>query len=491
MTSRTTILFGPPGTGKTTALLNAVDEAMRYGVPTERIGYFAFTHRAADEAVTRAKDKFGCDKRNLPWFRTLHSAAFKLMGLRPDEVMSNNHYEEIGKALGSYIFTHQYDETMERPPPGGGLGDRALAIYALARARGVSVEQAWRESILPPTISLEDAVYFEDAVKSYKRCTGLVEFCDFMDMADGELDFEIMIIDEAQDLTRQQWEFARRIGRKARTILLAGDDDQCIFQWAGADWRMFLEFNGERRTLPRSYRLPAKIWHYANELAQRIKVRQSKQWEPRSEKGEIHFLDFQEKVPLRSGQWLLLCRNRSMMPSLVRTCRDQGVVYQWNGQWSNQSIPVRAVVDYERVRHGEALTLSQANRVIRFIPGMMPKESGRLETFNWLGMGFPFVDRLDWMTALSGLPLEEREYIRRLRRENESLSKPGRVVISSIHGSKGGESENVLLLPDCNTMTMKSMVKDPDSETRVWYVAASRAKSSLFLVNPKSRRHFS
>ena len=52
------IIFGPPGTGKTTRLLNIVEQELRIGVPPDRIAYLAFTRKAAQEAVQRACTKF-------------------------------------------------------------------------------------------------------------------------------------------------------------------------------------------------------------------------------------------------------------------------------------------------------------------------------------------------------------------------------------------------------------------------------------------------
>ena len=48
------IVLGPPGTGKTTKLLSLVESYLESGVPPDRIGYFAFTRRAAQEAIDRA-----------------------------------------------------------------------------------------------------------------------------------------------------------------------------------------------------------------------------------------------------------------------------------------------------------------------------------------------------------------------------------------------------------------------------------------------------
>ncbi len=95
-----TIVLGPPGTGKTTTLLNKVDSYLKETDP-DRIGYFAFTQKAAYEARDRAMDKFNYSEDDLPYFRTLHSLAFQKLGLKKDQVMQPRHYKDLGKKLAS------------------------------------------------------------------------------------------------------------------------------------------------------------------------------------------------------------------------------------------------------------------------------------------------------------------------------------------------------------------------------------------------------
>ena len=69
-------IFGPPGTGKTTALLNMVDDALQSGIAPMNIAFLAFTRKAANEAKERAAARFNLDpKKDLFYFRTLHSLA--------------------------------------------------------------------------------------------------------------------------------------------------------------------------------------------------------------------------------------------------------------------------------------------------------------------------------------------------------------------------------------------------------------------------------
>ena len=101
-----TIILGPPGTGKTTELLNLVDAGLQKGIEPNKIGYFSFTKKAATEAATRAADKFNLDLKNdLYNFSTLHSLAFRTLKLTKTKVMQENDYKDFGKQVS---FSNYY-----------------------------------------------------------------------------------------------------------------------------------------------------------------------------------------------------------------------------------------------------------------------------------------------------------------------------------------------------------------------------------------------
>lgn len=486
--SRTTVLFGPPGTGKTTTLLHEVDAALRSGVHPDRIAFFAFTRKAANEASERAGKLFGLQKDDLPWFRTLHSAAFRMLGLSSAEVMQASHYSELAKTLGRFTFRHSYNEDTERVPREGALGDIALSIYSLARSRMTSALNVWRTS--PGSEITENEVeWFSQSLDNYKHAYQLMDFSDFLDEIHEPLTLDLLIIDEAQDLTQQQWAFVRRIGARAKRVIIAGDDDQAIFQWAGADLKTFLSFNGDFRVLPTSYRLPQLIWQKAHEIAGTIKYRRPKEWAPRQDdQGSISYTTEYEDTNLHgSSSWLLLTRLRWQTQFFIDLCRSQGVVYQHDGIWSNQTTEIRAVISYERLRRGDKITGSRAAQVVRFIAGMSapPRQS----EVAWEDLKWPFEGRPDWMEALTALSRDEQAYIRALRSNKESLTEAGRVVISTIHGVKGGEADNVLLMSDVSKKVLDGMNEDFDAEQRVWYVGVSRAKHHLRILAPQTQRH--
>ena len=83
-------VVGPPGTGKTRRLLNEVQKYVKKGIKLNRIGYFAFTRKAANEARDRfLKVRIELTKKDIKYFQTLHSLAFNQIGLREENVMQD------------------------------------------------------------------------------------------------------------------------------------------------------------------------------------------------------------------------------------------------------------------------------------------------------------------------------------------------------------------------------------------------------------------
>ena len=97
-----TKIFGPPGSGKTTYLLETVAIELEAGTHSADIGYFAFTRKAAHEARGRAIEKFPHLNADIdfPWFRTLHSLAYSCLGVESKDLLSAKAYAEFAKRVG-------------------------------------------------------------------------------------------------------------------------------------------------------------------------------------------------------------------------------------------------------------------------------------------------------------------------------------------------------------------------------------------------------
>ncbi len=491
MKRKVTVYIGPPGTGKTFTLLREVEGAILRGVDPKKIAYMAFSKAAANDAKRRAVALLsGIVEGDLIWFRTIHSAAFKLRNLTREEVMNPKQWTEFGGLIGT-TFRGRYDPERWALFEGGTHGDKCLRVHARSIARSIGLWDEWCNST-SEELPYSAVERFRRELEDYKRSRSLLDFVDMLETDPEPLDIDVLIIDEAQDLTAQQWRWIRRMGANAKYIIIAGDDDQAIYSWAGADANLMGNFRGEYKILPVSYRLPKKIKELADGIIGRVSDRIPKNWAPRKNaNGEINWSREFSDLSLSSGKWLLLGRHHHVLKEAVESCRAQGVVYYHEGSWSNSSEEIAAVIAYEKVRAGGDVSYSEARLISSWVSDMkFPKRVPGMDRYRWDQFEWPFSDKRDWMSSLTRLPPAEREYIRALRRNKESLTAPGRVRISTIHGAKGWEEDNVSMSLDISRKVSESMLRSVDDEQRVFYVGATRAKETLHLIQPHSARAF-
>lgn len=472
-------LFGPPGTGKTTRLIETARAYIDSGVAPESIGFVSFSR----EAIKVAKRRMGAvTEAELPHFRTIHSTAYHLLDLHRDDVMQHSHLTEFGKIVGLPIGVTKTDQALWE----GGPGDRIMALHQLARARQTSLEHEWRRARVPD-LPWELVRYTADLYERFKEAQQLWDFSDMVERATGTLDVDVLFIDEAQDTSSAQWSFLRRVAGDVPEVYFAGDDDQAVYEWGGADPGQLRRFRAEEEVLPKSFRLSAPVKKVADRISARIKNRVPKTFAPRGGEGSVLWLRDIANVNLHQpGSWLLLARSNYQLRDLRDLARTQGVVYSMeDGRWSWNLPAVQAAVGYEQLRRGQEIPRSQARDVVAYWPEHVSVPMGA--TVGWADL-FPRADKTrTWMDALGAMPLRDREYVRALRRSGESLKEDGRVRISTVHGAKGAEADNVLLLTDISERVASSARVDPDAEHRVQYVGVTRAIQRLMLVQPKSQ----
>ena len=98
--------------------------------------------------------------------------------------------------------------------------------------------------------------------------------------------------------------------------------------------------------------------------------------------------------------------------------------------------------------------------------------------------------QLQWYDAFTAVSPHMKTYIRAMRRNGEDLRTKPRIKILTLHGSKGGEATNVIILQDQTRNTIKGARKSTlkrDEEQRVWYVGLTRCSKNLFLIRCKDR----
>lgn len=476
-------IFGPPGTGKTTYLLDIVDQAIRAGTPPERIAYMAFTKKAADEAANRAMLRFGLTKDQLIWFRTLHSMAFKMLGVSRDDVMQDNNYKELGYELG---FQFSETDSVSMVAAGTTLGDKVSRIESLARLRGVSLEWQWNESNYQD-VPLSSVKQWDAGLARYKASRGILDYTDMLEQFNTALDVDLFILDEAQDLSPLQWQVVHHAAANAARFIMAGDDDQCIYDWAGAAPEMFIAHAGETIVLPRSYRIPRAIQALAQEVSGSIRVRQPKQWQAREAEGLVDRVMFEDVVNIKHGSWMMLARNHYSLTRFENFVQNQGYTYMKEGHHSTSSTMSQAILAWERWRKGKQVDVKHLRALRHYMPCLEDWSPGKV----FLPIeNSPVPEGLrdrNWMDALQ-IPPRRREYVRACLANGEDLFAEPRITISTIHRAKGGEADCVILIPDLTQNPWNQL--NSDSELRVLYVALTRARETLTIVHPQSNKFY-
>ena len=486
-----TIVLGPPGTGKTTTLLNEVDKYLKQTDP-DKIGYFSFTQKAAYEARDRAMSRFNYSEDDLPYFRTLHSLAFRRLGIKKENVMQKSHYEDLGKKLGIKLDYHDYDNNES------GLfttNSDLLRIVQLAKLRGITPEQQYNLKEHTQDITEPELKIISNELLSYKKQHNLIDFTDMITefiRTDKSPKFDVVFIDEAQDLSRTQWSMAKSIWDKTNDTYIAGDDDQAIFRWAGADVDSFITQKGKIMQLMQSYRVPQVVHDVASRIVSRIQNRLPKEWRPKTQKGLLSYYDDFKEINMKEGNWLVLARTRFMLNDLEDKLYSQGLYYQNKFKTNNEQDLYEAIADWENVRKGVDISYEKVKRISSYMsPDNFNKEQlqylDKDAMYNMVNLckDKGLNTQKVWYEAFDDAPERKMRYIKRMRENGEKLNSAPRITLSTIHGVKGGEQDNVVLLTDLSKSTQKNYEQHPDDENRLFYVGATRTKNHLHVVRPK------
>ncbi len=519
--------FGPPGTGKTTSLARDVGHAAeKFG--THAVMVASYSKAAAEEIVSKnlpiPPDRVG----------TLHAMGYRAIGKpRVVDAKALVDWNEHAPSMPINGETaRSTDDPLSERGEGLSRGDELLAEYELLRARMQS-RDLWPASVKA----------FANRWGQWKRENDLVDFGDMIELAWRGCPVApgnptVGFFDECQDSSALEWALIRRWARVMEYVVCVGDDDQAIYEWRGASADAFLNPplpDSQVRVLSQSYRVPAAVHSLATKWIGQVRGRQPKPYRPRTEDdgvtvamGKVTRLDLRlrEREELvetvarfaESGRTVAILASCSyMLGPVVGELRRQGVPFHnpWRksrGDW-NPLTPGRGTSTADRLlawlgpsrrADGSAWTLEELRSWSEITSGMLARgaktEIGRTETLEYL-------DLVRWLPSetlaagaagdlgyllkhVTAAKAKAAEFPARViaKRGPDALTSKPRVIVSTIHGSKGGQADVVVLAPDLSRAGAEEWSRFSPSILRLFYVAMTRAREELVILEPNSGR---
>ena len=514
------IVIGPPGTGKTTFLKNKVFDILKEGkAKSNEIAYLSFTVKAAEEIRDRVNTKEMSPvelKRSYPYFCTLHSLAYKCLRLEPGEIMDEADYENLCLLTGrKFVNKMKKGNGMDisMPTAQSHYQDTINLAYAKYPNDDDRLQKIFKEVKLSDYGARRTIEQMDVDLVNYKKDRHKLEYVDYFKTfleCKNPPPLKYLFVDEAQDLSVHQWMVVDMIQQVSKPVetYVAGDDDQAIFRWAGADIEHFIAMaNNDANTiipLTQSYRVPKSVHTLATKMAQSITNRIEKSYRPRDEEGERKVLAFRPlNKSLAEGEWLILCRTHEIVKQVCNALDSFGWLYKCYGKSVVDEKIIEAIRSWTDLQKGRNISGARADTLYNFMDSTRIKrgygvfKGDHTKTYNvhdLIGnfglrenISDLFTPSLNWYDVLNAKGIKKRiNYLRQIMRNKNRLDDKPRIEVSTIHASKGGERDNVMLLTDLSYGPYRSSqdtLQGRDDEARVFYVGATRAKKKLVIVH--------
>jgi hypothetical protein len=247
--------------------------------------------------------------------------------------------------------------------------------------------------------------------------------------------------------------------------------------------------------------VPRLIHRVSSNIITSIKNRYEKPYKPKDEEGAIDKCQHLDYIKWSDeGTVLLLARNVYLLKRYEGMLRKRGMPYVMRGGFNSvKTGHVEAILAWEALRKGEAITGRSAKRMYEYIrTGRNLKRGGKTTILQLHDKDLVAKEQLIenhhlvsvdeiWHDALDAIELDQREFYLAILRQKRKLTAPPLIAINTIHGVKGGEADHVIVLADMSWKTYQEYQKAPDQEHRIAYVAVTRAKKRLTIIQPSSQ----
>ena len=206
---------------------------------------------------------------------------------------------------------------------------------------------------------------------------------------------------------------------------------------------------------------------------------------------------------MHEGSWTLMARTNGYVSEMANYLRGQGYKYSRNGRSSLSEILVQNLLTWDELCKDGSVPLPDVKRLYDSV-----KKQGVDAVVRRGAM--QLLDALPADTTLSmkelvkdygllkdsaygayeilNVPSSEQEYIDAIFRRGEDLLSKPRIKVSTFHAMKGGEDDNCMVWTASTKACDRS--KFPDDEHRAFYVAVTRARHNLYILQSSNKYRY-
>ncbi len=352
------MVLAGPGSGKTTVIVSRIKALLDSGVSGESILVITFTRAAASEMKIRYQKAYGNKSDAMVTFGTFHSVFFHIL---------SKYYRFSGDSIVNVQTRNQIFRAFCQKNGIKNIETNEDYDYLALEISNIKCGKYSLDDYMPITFSKS---IFEKAYKYYNNALQNNKLIDFDDMVllvqqmflnhPDRLEywrgkFKYFLIDEFQDIARNQYETIKLMCQPSNNIFIVGDDDQSIYGFRGASPEIMLGFKSDFEgcktiVLSANYRCTGNILAGAMALIKNNETRYKKeQYSARGISGSaIHINRFED----------VQTEMEYIFSEIERQHREKGVaysemaiLYRVNSQivWNNKKI--EAEVDKDIVAY--------------------------------------------------------------------------------------------------------------------------------------------
>ncbi|GAA0114819.1 DNA helicase PcrA [Clostridium senegalense] len=355
------LILAGAGSGKTRVLTYRIAHMIEdLNIYPSQILAITFTNKAAGEMKERIAKLVG-DVAESMWISTFHSSCVRILRREIDKLGYNKNFT-IYDSYDSKTLVKQCIKELnindKDITDGEILGKISNAKNDLITADKFKSENQndFRKNkiadaylLYQKKLKANNALDFDDlifiTVKLLKENQEVREFY--------QRKFRYIMVDEYQDTNRAQYELVKLLVGVEENICVVGDDDQCIYQWRGADIRNILDFEKDYPKtkivkLEQNYRSKGNILTAANMVIKNNAQRKDKVLRTESEPGEKIKL-YRAFSDIDEGNFVA-SEIKRLMREENKTYKDFAVLYRMNSQsrileeaFRKQDIPYKIV----------------------------------------------------------------------------------------------------------------------------------------------------